>query len=358
MKETDLGKLVDELEKAANLNGEASAAAYRDVEKDMSSLNLTVADQQALIKALGPEILAEVTFYNLNLEEKSNLPLGIVTKEQLLDMSIDPKETQLSRLAAAAAATQLDDDEFLSEDRLEDIKMSYIATELLDMFKTEDQWKKIAKDDGNLSKSELNAALGKTTWDDHERKVLQHLADNYWEFQHFQSVSIDDVEAEVDEDIAFRFGEGSSNAVSGSDNDKSDSDSGESYSDSDESSNDGSESKTENTNELVDVLENKGASLEEKLAAVEKLAKKGEQTITLEVDGKKITCRVEFAPVAGSDRNYVHLFATDESGGEKVILRAIENEGKYEQQRDKNGNHVGYVGTWWANNHPDSAIAA
>jgi hypothetical protein len=102
----------------------------------------------------------------------------------------------------------------------------------------------------------------------------------------------------------------------------------------------------------MDVLEDPKASSEEKLKAIIELKEAGRSEIELiDSNGKRIRCRISVEPVAaGSDRNYVHLFAIDENGKEQIVLRGLEEDGKFSRQ----GN-AGYVGNRWSER--DSNIA-
>lgn len=108
-------------------------------------------------------------------------------------------------------------------------------------------------------------------------------------------------------------------------------------------------SKKDEVAEAMDVLENPKASPEDKLKAIEALHAAGKEEIVLLDHGKPVRCRIAIAPVApGSDRNYVHLFAEDENGKERIVLRAIEREGQYYRQVDAHGRPLNYVGDVWS----------
>lgn len=101
----------------------------------------------------------------------------------------------------------------------------------------------------------------------------------------------------------------------------------------------------------MDVLENPKASSEEKLKAIMELKEAGRTEVELIDNGKRIRCRISVEPIAsGSDRNYVHLFAVDENGKEQIVLRALEEGGKFSRQ-----GAADYVGDRWSGR--DSNIA-
>lgn len=101
----------------------------------------------------------------------------------------------------------------------------------------------------------------------------------------------------------------------------------------------------------IRVLENSHPNIQEKLKKVAKLADLGETSVTLvDKNGIQRECRVEMEKIGnpGKEKTLIHLFATDERGKEHVILRGIKTEnGDFEQQRDRNGNKVSYIGNWW-----------
>lgn len=108
-------------------------------------------------------------------------------------------------------------------------------------------------------------------------------------------------------------------------------------------------SKKDEVAEAMDILENPKASPEDKLKAIEALHAAGKEEIVLLDHGKPVRCRIAIAPVApGSDRNYVHLFAEDENGKERIVLRAIEREGQYYRQVDAHGRPLNYIGDVWS----------
>lgn len=112
------------------------------------------------------------------------------------------------------------------------------------------------------------------------------------------------------------------------------------------------EDKEKRSASAMDVLEDPKRSSEEKLKAIIELKEAGRSEIELiDNNGKRIRCRISVEPVAsGSDRNYVHLFAIDENGKEQIVLRGLEQDGKFSRQ----GN-AGYVGDRWSER--DSNIA-
>jgi hypothetical protein len=111
------------------------------------------------------------------------------------------------------------------------------------------------------------------------------------------------------------------------------------------------EDKDKRSASAMDVLEDPKASSEEKLKAILELKEAGRTEVELIDNGKRVRCRISVEPVApGSDRNYVHLFAIDENGKEQIVLRGLEQDGKFSKQGS-----AAYVGDRWSNR--DSNIA-
>ena len=105
-----------------------------------------------------------------------------------------------------------------------------------------------------------------------------------------------------------------------------------------------------------DVLINPAASAEEKLKAVEALGRAGQTTVeVVDKDGTKRSLTIELEK-AGA-RTLVHLYANDDQGKERVILRGVKNaDGSWQQQQNENGDAVGTYGTWWAKNMGDRSF--
>lgn len=97
-----------------------------------------------------------------------------------------------------------------------------------------------------------------------------------------------------------------------------------------------------------DVLTDSSSSAEDRLRAVESLARSGVTEVSLkEPDGSTRVCRLEVEEASGG-RSLVHLFTTDENGKERVVLRGVLNvDGSVERQRDGSGRPVDFVGSWW-----------
>ncbi len=361
MSQAEVSKAADMIEKGVYADQSASINLYADAAKYMEGHIDSRKEQEALSKELEKRcILGEVIFDNLQDDVEDAKPfaqmLGFVTKDDLNEMSVSGEKDSLTQLAALSAASKMDDDDLLNDEILEDVENSRIASELLEMFPSQEDWKDIANDDGNLQKSELVEQIGNDSWSDKERETLQRLLDNFWDFKDHGSVSYDDVEDEVDADVAFRYPEYNYEKGGAADKENEEEEEGES----EEKDEDVKTKQEKKQEKLVDILEDKDSTIEKKLAAVEQLAKAGVTEFQMkDADGKTITCKAVVEPVAaGSDRKYVHLFAIDDSGSQRIVIRAIGNGGKYEKERDNSGNQVGYVGSWWSTNHPASAISA
>jgi hypothetical protein len=90
------------------------------------------------------------------------------------------------------------------------------------------------------------------------------------------------------------------------------------------------------------------ASAEDKLKAIDTLARQGVQEITLpDACGIQRVCRLEIEGTGS--KSLVHLFAVGDDGREHVVLRAVKNaDGSFEHERDDDGNEVSYNGSWWS----------
>jgi|GEM_PF-949277 len=93
-----------------------------------------------------------------------------------------------------------------------------------------------------------------------------------------------------------------------------------------------------------DTLTNPNASMNDKLKTVSELGQKGVDKIQLpDADGKMRDYAVQVQD-AGA-RKMVNLFGKDEDGRSRVVLRGIqETNGSFTQQKDRNGNSVGFTG--------------
>jgi len=83
------------------------------------------------------------------------------------------------------------------------------------------------------------------------------------------------------------------------------------------------------------------------LKAVEELGKQGITSFAYQdKDGHNRTLRVELER-AGS-RQMVHLYATDDSGKERIVLRGIDNgDGSFSHEKNNRGHDVSLYGAWW-----------
>ncbi|CAN5196089.1 hypothetical protein BH10CYA1_BH10CYA1_55840 [soil metagenome] len=95
---------------------------------------------------------------------------------------------------------------------------------------------------------------------------------------------------------------------------------------------------------LCNELNSKTATVEQKLRVIEKLVALGQTHVTLKTeDGKSRDVRLEVEHVG--NRRMVHMYATDQCGKEKTILRGISKGDHYERERDKSGHFVSYEGS-------------
>jgi hypothetical protein len=95
------------------------------------------------------------------------------------------------------------------------------------------------------------------------------------------------------------------------------------------------------------------ASAEDKIKAVEALGRAGHTSVEIvDKDGSKRSMIIELEK-AGA-RTLVHLYALDEQGKDRVVLRGIKNaDGSYQNQQTEAGDKVGSYGTWWSKNMGD-----
>jgi hypothetical protein len=100
--------------------------------------------------------------------------------------------------------------------------------------------------------------------------------------------------------------------------------------------------------EASQVLLNPKASSQDKLRAVEALAKSGVDHVTIrDADGTTRDCRVELEK--SGKKTLVHLHAVGDDGKEHVILRGVSNgDGTFGHEKDSKGREVDFTGTWWA----------
>lgn len=99
---------------------------------------------------------------------------------------------------------------------------------------------------------------------------------------------------------------------------------------------------------LVNTLSDTNSSAQDKLRAVEALGKAGITQLTLaDKDGINRNMRIELEK-SGS-KTLVHLYANDDSGKERVLLRGASNgDGTFTNQRDAKGRPVSFQGSWWS----------
>lgn len=101
---------------------------------------------------------------------------------------------------------------------------------------------------------------------------------------------------------------------------------------------------------LMKIVGSDQTSASEKLKAVEELGKQGVTSFSFQdIDGQRRTVRVELEPAG--NRQMVHLYATDDSGRERIVLRGISNgDGTFSREKNSRGNEVSFYGAWWETN--------
>jgi hypothetical protein len=96
------------------------------------------------------------------------------------------------------------------------------------------------------------------------------------------------------------------------------------------------------------VLANEKSSSVDKLKAVESLYKAGTKQIQIaDRVGMARTYTIERQRFS-NHQSMVHLFAQDDDGKRRIVLRGVSNEdGTYRQERGNDGNYADYQGSWW-----------
>jgi hypothetical protein len=95
------------------------------------------------------------------------------------------------------------------------------------------------------------------------------------------------------------------------------------------------------------ILTDANSSSIDKLHVVQALANAGVNQIDLpDADGSSRTYNIRTGQIGG--KTMVHLFANDDQGKERIVLRGVSNgSGSFDQEHDKSGNPVDLEGTWW-----------
>jgi hypothetical protein len=80
---------------------------------------------------------------------------------------------------------------------------------------------------------------------------------------------------------------------------------------------------------------------------VQELANAGVKQLDLpDSDGGSRTYTIRTGEIGG--KTMMHLFANDDQGKERIVLRGVINgSGSFDQEHDNSGSPVGFVGTWW-----------
>ncbi len=95
------------------------------------------------------------------------------------------------------------------------------------------------------------------------------------------------------------------------------------------------------------ILFDRNASAEDKLASVRRLSDAGLKNIVCaDQEGRQHTFRLEKISVGSNGREMVHLFAVDQAGRERTVLRGIgDGNGNFERERNSRGQFVDFYGT-------------
>lgn len=109
------------------------------------------------------------------------------------------------------------------------------------------------------------------------------------------------------------------------------------------------------------ILESPQASVRDKMAACCTLLKnltrdkEGRAHITLNDGGKERDFEISECP-HGTDVRSVQMFARDDENQKHPVLRFVERNNTFEQQRDANGGKVSYAGKWWSEHEATSTV--
>lgn len=100
------------------------------------------------------------------------------------------------------------------------------------------------------------------------------------------------------------------------------------------------------------------ASPEKRLSAASDLVKAGVTSLKVNDKGVERQLRLEIDK-ATSPKDMVHVYANDERGKERVLLRGKDaGQGKFEQESDKRGNAVSFYGSWWSDKKAGKSVFA
>ncbi|MBA3859988.1 MAG: hypothetical protein C0507_24015 [Cyanobacteria bacterium PR.3.49] len=106
----------------------------------------------------------------------------------------------------------------------------------------------------------------------------------------------------------------------------------------------------------LDKLQSGTGTFQERLAAVKELHKLGVTSFDMvDSNGERIKARIQVSKINGNT-NAVYLHGQPERGREQVMLRGIERNGNFEQQRNRDGSAATYAGTLWSKTRPTSVL--
>lgn len=100
------------------------------------------------------------------------------------------------------------------------------------------------------------------------------------------------------------------------------------------------------------------ATPEKRLSAASDLVKAGVTSLKVNDKGVERQLRLEIDK-ATSPKDMVHVYANDERGKERVLLRGKDaGQGKFEPESDKRGNAVSFYGSWWSDKKAGKSVFA
>jgi hypothetical protein len=117
-------------------------------------------------------------------------------------------------------------------------------------------------------------------------------------------------------------------------------------------------SKSKVLDENSRILSSSDKSAREKLKAVEALSNAGINQVKLQDRDGERTYRIEKEDL-GNNRSYLHVFAPDDKGVDRVVLRGIsDGHGHYQHERNSNGKQATFEGTQWSKHMADRSVFA
>lgn len=106
----------------------------------------------------------------------------------------------------------------------------------------------------------------------------------------------------------------------------------------------------------LDIIQSGNGSFEDRLKAVKELHKLGVKNFQMvDSNGDVINTRIQVARINGNT-DAVYLHGRHERGREQLMLRGIDRNGTFEQQRNIDGSKATYAGTLWTKARPTSVL--